>query len=163
MFLRLAVMRHAKSSWTSDAVEDHGRPLAPRGIRDAPRIARRLDELGWSPDEVVCSDAERTRQTWAEMAPHLPVAGQVRFSHRLYLAGVAELRTEVALVDGAARCLLVLGHNPGWEEVVEHLSGEVIQMTTGNVVLLRREAAPWASALDADSWALVDILRPREL
>ena len=57
----LLVMRHAKSSW-STGVTDHERPLNARGRADAPRMAAALRELGWIPDHVLCSDAERTRR-----------------------------------------------------------------------------------------------------
>ena len=161
-FLRLILMRHAKSSWTSGASSDHVRPLNERGRIDAPRIAQRLGELGWVPDRVLSSDSARTQETWARMADRLPEV-PVDFTRRLYHAGVEAFVEVVRSAPDEAGCLLVLGHNPGWEDVVEYLCGEPVRMTTANAVLLRRDPAPWREALAPDSWALVDVLRPKEL
>ena len=64
---RVIVMRHAKSSWKTDAPTDHARPLNKRGKRDAPRIARELELRGWVPQLVLSSDSKRTRQTFKRM------------------------------------------------------------------------------------------------
>ncbi len=76
---RIIVMRHAKSSWKSDAPDDHSRPLNRRGRRDAPRVAQELARRGWVPERVFSSDARRTRQTWEIMAPYFENAPQVRW------------------------------------------------------------------------------------
>lgn len=162
-FLRLIVMRHAKSSWSGGVASDHRRPLNPRGRSDAPLIAQRLAELGWVADRVLSSDSTRTRETWARMADALPEIEQVVFTRRLYHAGIEAFTEVVSQAPARDRCLLVLGHNPGWEEVVGWLCGQPVRMTTANAVLLRREPAPWCRALEPDSWAMIDVLRPREL
>jgi len=64
---RLMLMRHAKSAWQSQAPSDHERPLNERGRRNAPRVGKRLAELGWVPDHVIGSDSRRTRETWERM------------------------------------------------------------------------------------------------
>ena len=61
---RLIVLRHAKSAWDTDAATDHERPLNKRGRRDALRVAEKIAKLGWQPEQVISSDAERTRETW---------------------------------------------------------------------------------------------------
>lgn len=162
-FLRLILMRHAKSSWTSDAATDHARPLNGRGRADAPRIAERLVELGWVPDQVISSDSARTQETWARMADAVPTPRSVEFTRRLYHAGIDAFLKVVRDVPPDVGCLLTLGHNPGWEEVAEWLCGEPLRMTTANAVLLRHEATEWSAALSPDAWTFVDILRPKEL
>src|SRR5262245_38687424 len=109
---RLMLMRHAKSAWQSQVPSDHARPLNERGRRDAPRVGKRLVELGWVPDHVVGSDSRRTRETWERMQKHFPEA-RVSFTRTLYAAGPTELRTEVARLPADVRTVLVLGHNPG--------------------------------------------------
>jgi phosphohistidine phosphatase len=159
-FLRLVVMRHAKSD-QHGGLADHARPLNDRGRIDAPRVAGRLDELGWVPDHVISSDAARTVETWACMEDRLRTGIDPVFSRRLYLAGWMSFCQQVAGATGET--VLLLGHNPGWEEVVELLCGESIAMTTSNAVLLRRDVVPWNLALEPDGWALVDVVRPKEL
>jgi len=159
---RLIVMRHAKSSWDSGASGDHARPLNPRGRRDAPRVARHLAELGWTPDRVWSSTSQRTTETWELMAPELREGLQVTFDRRLYLAGLGTLQEVASEWPEDARTLLVLGHNPGWEDAASQLSGSPISMTTANAVLLEGEGSTWAEALER-SWTLHQQLRPREL
>lgn len=161
---RLILLRHAKSSWKSDAVNDHGRPLNKRGRRDAPRVAAALRELDWVPDHVLASDSERTRETFARMAASLDFEGSALFLPDLYHGGVDELRHAVAGVDGAHETLLLLGHNPGWEEAAEWLTGQETVLKTGCAALLSVDAPSWPQAMQSrDAWCIDTVLRPREL
>jgi len=157
----LMLMRHAKSSWASPGLADHARPLNKRGRRDAPRVGKRLAKDGWVPDRVVSSDSSRTRETWERMQKYFPEA-RVRFTRALYAGGPAELRTEVARVSADVGTVLVLGHNPGWEEAVRVLSGQDVQIATANVVLLQGEGATWGEALRG-AWSVAGVVRPKEL
>lgn len=163
MALRLIVMRHAKSSWSSDAPDDHSRPLNGRGRRDAPAIAQAVLDEGWAPDFVLSSTATRTRETWAGMAPVFKAEVPARFSQALYHAGARALWEELSRCPPGARCVLALGHNPGWESVVAALSGEHHSFTTANAALLEApEGARWSS-LPPRGWRLHALLRPKEL
>ncbi len=159
---RLMLMRHAKSAWKPLVATDHERPLNQRGRRDAPRVGKRLAKLGWVPDHVVGSDSRRTRETWERMQRHFPEA-RVSFTRALYAGGPADLRTEVARLSASVRTVLVLGHNPGWEEAVKALSGREVRMTTANVVLLEGEGATWGKALQRGRWSVAGVVRPKEL
>ena len=74
----------------------------------------------------------------------------------------AELRSEVARLSGDVRTVLVLGHNPGWEEAVTELSGREMRITTANVVLLEGEGATWREALRGP-WSVAGVVRPKQL
>ena len=92
-------MRHAKSSWDSPAKNDHERPLNDRGRRDSPRVAQHLAEIGWQPQLILSSDAQRTRET-AELMLSVWEAGvAVEFSPELYLAGAGAVAGAVAEVS----------------------------------------------------------------
>jgi|SRR5688572_5310694 len=161
---RIILMRHAKSSWKSDAPTDHSRPLNKRGKKDAPKIARRLAELDWVPDLVVASDSERTRQTWARMEEAFTSKPQVAFTRRLYLAGIGEVKSELTLAPSDVRTLMLLGHNDGWEEVLTFLTGEDHRLPTAAAALLEASGATWAEAWNvAPRWRIREILRPKEL
>jgi phosphohistidine phosphatase len=117
---RLVLMRHAKSDWPD--VPDHERPLAKRGRRDAPEVGRWLGEAGYLPDAVVCSTAQRARETWALASPGLSAAApgaspEVRYEPRIYEATVLGLLMLVREFDPAWRTVLVVGHNPGLAEL----------------------------------------------
>jgi len=159
--LRLVVMRHAKTERPHEAPSDHERALTKRGRGDAPRVAGRLDELGWVPDEVLCSDSMRTTETYERMASEWDGERSLVITRRLYLASPSALMEALRRAEG--QTVMVVGHNPGLEGLVDTLCGEPVRMTTGNAVLLRREMIPWKWAVDPDGWGLVDVLRPKEL
>ncbi len=108
MTKRLILMRHAKSEWGTGA-PDHARTLNPRGRRSAVALGAFLRHNGYLPDEVLCSDAVRTRETLAGL--DLPPDTPVRYLRALYHADVG---TMLALLRGArGDCVLMVGHNPG--------------------------------------------------
>jgi len=159
---RLIIMRHAKSSWNSGAPNDHQRPLNKRGRRAAPLVGARLRDLGWIPDLVIASDSQRTRETWRCMQAILPDTVEVRFSSAFYGGGFAEIASTCTPLGENVSTLLVLGHNPGWEDAVAKLCGRRVRMTTANAALLESETDDWAKAIRSE-WMNVRILRPKEL
>jgi len=154
-------MRHAKSSWKTDAPTDWHRPLNKRGRRDAPRVAAALAARGWAPEAVVASDSARTRETWARMADAFPDT-RVAFEAGLYHGDLRAIQGAAASWDAGWGCVLTLGHNPGWEDALAALCGVEEVMTTGNAALLVGAGATWAEAL-AGPWRLEALIRPREL
>ncbi len=109
--MRLILTRHAKAR-SEIAGGDRARPLSERGHASAAAIGAWLAGKGYAPDLVLSSDAVRTRQTWAGMARHLPRPERVIWLPELYLA-TAEDMMQVLRGAGTARCVLLLGHNPG--------------------------------------------------
>jgi phosphohistidine phosphatase len=120
---RLVVLRHAKSAWP-EGVPDHERPLGPRGLRDAPAAGRALAEADCLPDLALCSTAVRARQTWELASAQWGTPPAVRYEPRLYGAGVPTLLDVVRETPGEVRTLLLVGHNPGLEELVLDVAGE---------------------------------------
>ncbi|MER8223089.1 histidine phosphatase family protein [Streptomyces sp. NPDC094143] len=129
---RLVVLRHAKSAWPVD-VADHERPLAPRGRRDAPAAGRALAEADCLPDLALCSTAVRARRTWELAAAEWGTPPPVRHDRRLYAAGPAGLLTVVREVPAEVETLLLIGHNPGLEELVLALARDGLDDTLERV------------------------------
>ena len=117
---RLILLRHAKSDWPD--VPDLKRPLAKRGRRDAPVVGRWLRDRGYLPDTVICSVAQRTRQTWELVAAELGGSASVTFEPRAYGASALTLLLLVRELPGACRTALLIGHNPAIEELAAHLA-----------------------------------------
>ncbi|MBR8640380.1 histidine phosphatase family protein [Streptomyces tuirus] len=143
---RLVVLRHAKSAWPVD-VADHERPLAPRGRRDAPAAGRALAEADCLPDLALCSTAVRARQTWDLAAAQWGTPPPVRNDRRLYAASPAGLLAVVHEVPAEVETLLLIGHNPGLEELVLALADDGLDDTLERV----RTKFP-TSAIAALSW-----------
>ncbi len=160
----LIVMRHGKSSWADETLADRQRPLNKRGRRDTPRVAARLAELGWMPQQVLSSDAVRTRETCQllceTIGPDIPVV----YLGELYHGGTDAIRAAVAELPDDLTTALVVGHNPGIEEAIEWLTGEAIEMTTANAALLVSDWSRWRDAVhESTAWTLYSVLRPKEL
>lgn len=156
---RLILMRHGRAALATDGMEDRERTLVASGRRDAAHIAARLVERQWSPQAVLCSDATRTRQTWEAVQPELPAPEQFVVLETLYLAGFAALRHALGGLSVPATTVLAIGHNPGWEEVAEKLSGKPVTLDTAHAALLEIEASGWSEAMGRTDWRLVDVLR----
>ena len=160
---RLMVIRHAKSSWKNDGETDHERPLNKRGKRDAPRVAAYLKHLGWVPQQVISSDSRRTRQTWKRMEEKLGEP-EVEFTQALYHAGPDDTLPVLADVEDDIKTLAIIGHNPGWEELVEWLTGKDVRISTCNAVLLTGDFKNWEEATQKKGkWKVDKVVRPKEL
>ncbi|QNP76045.1 histidine phosphatase family protein [Streptomyces roseirectus] len=122
---RLVVLRHAKSAWP-DGVPDHDRPLGPRGLRDAPAAGRALAEADCLPDLALCSTAERARRTWELASAQWATPPPARHDPRLYGADVPGLLDVVHETPSDVETLLLVGHNPGLEDLVLTLAGDAV-------------------------------------
>lgn len=116
----LYILRHAKAEFADDHASDHARPLSERGRNDAALMGERLRAFAHPPQHVVCSTAERTRQTHAALGLDIPVS----FSESLYLASAGDLLAQVNALPESADAALIIGHNPGMHELVALLTYE---------------------------------------
>lgn len=168
----LALFRHAKSDWSDPRLGDFDRPLAPRGIKAAPRMARAMKGLGLAPDLVLCSEALRTRQTWDLAAPEIGAAARLVVRRALYLAAPGELLEAVRGVEPETETLMLIGHNPGMENLAAALAGPdsdpaAVQrmgrkFPTAALAVLTFEIAAWRNAAPGTG-RLTHFLQPRDL
>ena len=152
MVRRLIVMRHAKSSWKDPNLDDHERPLNKRGRGDAPMVADAIFDRGWIPDLILVSSSKRTLQTLEGISHRM---GKAPFEVRsgIYNATVIDLMEELEdMLDNGTT--MIIGHNPGSEILVNHLSGEWHTMPTATAVLLLHSGS---------SWSVEAVIRPKEI
>lgn len=119
---RLMLLRHAKSNWP-EGVADRDRPLAARGREAAPVMGRYLAEELLLPDLVLVSPARRTQETWELVAPMLPERPPHHTEPRIYEAKAERLLHVAQAVEPQVKTLLMIGHNPGFEELAALLVG----------------------------------------
>ena len=119
----LLLMRHAKSSWDNARLSDYERPLNERGRRDAPRMGELLRREGLTPDLIVASSAKRAATTAELVALELSLDSDIRYTEQLYLAEPDAYITLARQLDDGIETLLMVGHNPGIQELVERLTG----------------------------------------
>ena len=110
--LTLSLLRHAKSSWSNPALPDRDRPLATRGVTDAPLMGKAMAERGIDPELVLCSSARRTRDTLDLVLPELRVEPKVVYDDDLYHASAAQMLEIVRAIQPGANRVMLVGHNP---------------------------------------------------
>lgn len=120
MLRRLILMRHAKSAWP-EGVSDFHRPLAPRGEIAAPLMGRWLGEQEFHPELALVSAAQRTRATWAEISPSL-IGTPALFEPKIYNARVSTLLDLLRAQPASVSSVLMVGHNPGMQELAHGLA-----------------------------------------
>lgn len=142
----LVVLRHAKSDWSGDD-EDIARPLAKRGRRQAPDAGRWLNANLDRIDLALVSPAERARSTWHLVAEELDAPPEMRLDERLYAASAGQLLGVVRELPDELHTVVVVGHNPGIEQLVARLTGQEIPMPTSAVAVIALPGS-WATAGD---------------
>jgi phosphohistidine phosphatase len=157
------VLRHAKSSWKHPDLTDHERPLNKRGKRDAPSIGRLLKREHLVPDIIISSTAIRARATAEAVAKASGYKGDITFNRSLYAAGPQAYID--ALHDSSDEYVrvLIIGHNPGLEELVEILTGEIHLMSTCSLAHVKLRVGNWSEIDNKIKGQVVEKWRPRDL
>ena len=160
----LLLLRHAKSSWDNDKLDDHERPLNARGRRDAPRMGEFLRERRLIPDVIISSDAVRTRLTAEAAAKKARYKGYILFESRLYMASPADVVTVLNKVrEPTADTVMIVGHNPTLEELVAQLTGEPQDMPTAALARIELPIDRWRDLDLSTRGKLSGLWRPKEL
>ena len=159
----LLVLRHAKSSWNDPELDDHERPLNDRGRRDGPRMGELVREYGLIPDVVISSDAVRAQLTAEAVAEAARYAGEILLDPRLYLASPADIVSLLRTVRENAATVMIIGHNPGFEELVEQLTGERRDLPTAALAHIVLEIDQWRDLKPSTRGTLLGHWRPKEL
>ncbi|MCE2739840.1 MAG: histidine phosphatase family protein [Rhodobacter sp.] len=166
MTKRLILTRHAKSSWDDPNTPDHDRPLNDRGKAAAADLGDWLASRGYIPQQVLCSDALRTRKTWSGIAPALPGAPVPDLKPALYNAGPDVMLA--VLRHAHADTVMMIGHNPGiaefahWLLASDPLHPAFQRYPTGATLVAEFAIPSWSEAAFGTAVAL-DFIVPREL
>lgn len=165
----LTLLRHAKSGWDDPVARDFDRPLNPKGRRAAQTVGREMKRLGLGFDHVVASPAVRVKETIEEVEGAFGSALAPAWDRRLYLASAASLLDVARETPDDAASLLLIGHNPGLEELVLDLAAagplreEVEEKyPTATLAELTFEVSDWADLAPGGA-DLTRLVRPRDL
>ena len=175
---QLLLLRHTKSDWSKPGGrqrEDHERPLNARGQEAAALIGRYMRKKKYIPALVLCSTAARTRETLKIVLPALAARPEIRYEDSLYLAEWPRLLEAVRAAPDGASPLLLVGHNPGMEQLAAALAAQAKTAATRALAGVMAQKFPTGAlaVLDfrGESWAgvkpgagrLRDFVRPKEL
>ena len=163
----LYIMRHAKSDWSGPQTSDFERPINGRGRRNAVRVGQWMSDNDYIPQRIISSPAARAKETI-----ELVTAQITKFNHEdliyqdeLYLAGFTQLIEIINTYQNDVQSLMLIGHNPGIENLVNYLcsqSGNLdTAVTTANLFIFEYADNSFNPA--TDSCALIEAIKPREL
>ena len=154
------VLRHARKH---PELADHYRPLNKRGKCDAPLMGRLLKKKGLVPDNIISSTAIRARATAEAVAKASGYKGEIFLNKSLYAAGrEAYVGVMHNLSDEYIR-VLIIGHNPGLEELVELLTGEIHLMPTCSLVHVKLHIDKWSEIGNKIKGKVAAMWQPRDL
>lgn len=159
----LLIMRHAKSSWSNSFLSDHERPLNGRGKENAPRMGKHLKHEACVPQLIISSTAKRAATTAEMVAIASGYEGDITYLSDFYLADPETyIETLNDVLDVHDR-VMVVGHNPGMEELVDDLTDTRERFTTANIAQVELPIDSWADLTLDVTGKLVNLWRPREL
>ncbi len=159
----LLLMRHAKSSWKHPDLQDHDRPLNKRGEKDAPRMGKYLREKELVPQHILASPAKRVTQTVDGLLDKMNFKGKVEYLDSLYLAEPTAYFSTLQSISDKFERIMIVGHNPGLEGLLQILSGQVESLPTASVAHLVLPIEHWADLNEETHGELVERVKPREM
>lgn len=168
---QLAILRHAKSSWDDAELADFDRPLTDRGWKAARRMGRELKQRGASFDMVLASPAVRVRETIEGAQEKLKLEAAICFERDIYLASDETLLEMVRGLPESVHAPLLVGHNPGLQQLVLALTRDDPKGLRARVEEKLPTAAFVRIALPVEQWSdvepatgtIADLIVPREL
>jgi phosphohistidine phosphatase len=165
----LWLLRHAKSSWDDADLDDHDRPLGPRGERAAAAMASHLQVAGVRPQLVLCSSALRARRTLGIVLASLGDRLEVRIDPELYTFDAEVLLGRLRSVPDDVSSLLLVGHNPAVQELALLVADGgasrrrvAEKLPTGALVTIALADAPWTRLGESDA-EIEGLVVPRRL
>ncbi|HUO02070.1 MAG TPA: histidine phosphatase family protein [Rhizomicrobium sp.] len=172
---RLYILRHAKAAQAEPGQDDHARALTVRGIADAEAMARYLRKSGARPDRVLISTSARTIQTADLVLRELEGPPRADYRDGLYLASAGKIVTMLKTLPAKFSEVMVVGHNPGLEELAASLAREPVRrkererhgaldekFPTAALAVLDFDIERWRD-LQPGTGKLADFVRPKDL
>jgi len=167
MNLYLYIMRHAKSDWSDPQISDFERPINKRGTKNAMRIGQWMNENNHIPQKIISSPALRAKETIELVTEQISKFNleDLTYEDELYLAGFTQLIEFINTYKDKVQSLMLVGHNPGIENLVNYLcdkSGDKETIvTTANLFIFKFSSDSFNTAVDTIE--LVEAIKPREL
>jgi phosphohistidine phosphatase len=168
---RLAILRHAKSSWDDANVDDFNRPLNERGWKAARRMGRELKRRNMRFDLVIASTAARVRETLDGLQEKYDFAAPIRFEPEMYGASAEVLLSLIRALPEKVDAPLFVGHNPGLERLIVELTRDdehglrrriSTGLPTGALTVMDMLGEGWASVAPGNG-KIVELILPKEL
>ena len=158
----LLLLRHAKSSWDDKTLRDFDRPLNKRGLKAAPMVGETIRKRKLRPELVLSSPAERAKETTRLVCDAAGLIAVARYEDGIYEASARSLLEIVSRIEDAVNTAMLVGHNPGLEELLGVLTSEAHRMPTASLASIELSIERW-SEVASGTGKLQWILKPKEL
>lgn len=158
----LFIMRHAKSSWDNPDWSDFERPLNKRGLETAPFMGKVMNKNNFTPQIIVSSSAMRAKQTANLVRKSAGFNAEIFFDERIYEASPQRLLEVISNIEDEYDSAMIVGHNPGFENLVRVLTGKIEPMPTAALAVIDLEINAWKE-INAETGNLRKLIRPKEV
>lgn len=158
----LLILRHGKSSWDDNSIPDHDRPLNDRGLRDAPRVGVMLKEEALLPDVILSSTALRAKDTAHLVAQQCGLTKAIKLIPDFYPGTPTDYINTLKKLDDKIMRVMVVGHNPGLEELFATLTGARQVLDTATLAHLEIPIKKWKDLSIKIKAKPIQIWRPKE-
>jgi phosphohistidine phosphatase len=158
----LLVLRHAKSSWKDDTLDDHDRPLHKRGKKMASLMGKLIAEQNAVPDLILSSTARRARSTAKRAAKAMVYKGDIIYRQDLYLAEPRAYFKAIRECANTQDRVMTIGHNPGLESLVQTMTGTDKPLPTAALAAVELTIQSWKSLKRNTKGKLGNLWLPRE-
>ncbi len=158
----LYLLRHAKSSWDDSAQTDFERPLNERGMKAAPFMGGFMANNRFVPSVIVSSPAMRAKTTAHLVKEAAEFSADIILEKNIYEASPNDLRQVVSEISNEHASAMLVGHNPGMENFIRYLTGELEPMPTAALAVIELQIDKWDKIND-QCGDLIAVYRPKEL
>ena len=159
----LLLMRHAKSSWKQTNLQDFDRPLAKRGRKDIPHMTELLVKAELIPEKILVSPALRAELTAEMLASQINRLNQVETIYDFYMAEPETYLAALKDLPDELERVMIIGHNPGLEGLLQILSGQVETLPTAAIAYLSLPVKKWSELEAKSECSLNELWRPKDL
>jgi phosphohistidine phosphatase len=159
----LLLMRHAKSSWKEPKMKDRERPVNKRGRKTTPRMGELLKEAELVPQVIYSSSAVRARQTVEMLISACGFTGDIKYFDSFYMAEPEVYLKRLRKLPDDIERVMVIGHNPGLEALMQILSGKVEALPTASIAYLSLPITNWKDLYEDTKGELIEVWRPKEI
>jgi phosphohistidine phosphatase len=158
----LYLLRHAKSSWKNPELADFERPLNGRGKKAGETMGRLMANENICPELVLSSPAVRARETIEIVFRAAKLQTELRYDERIYEAGPMRLLEVISQVENERKSVMLVGHNPGMEELLQLLTGQAARMATAALAKVSLKSLKWSEAVKKKA-VLEWLIKPKDL
>lgn len=159
----LLILRHAKSSWDDPSLDDHDRPLNARGLKTAALMGKLIKEKALTPDIILSSTAVRAADTAQLIAQHSSYAGKIQIVKEFYPGNTDDYLEALCGQTDKASTIMIIGHNPGLEIFLEHLTGRKELLPTAALAQVQLPVDSWSQLTLRTKGTLKHVYRPKEI